>query len=58
MKSKELNDWSYDEVIDFCAGHILKKLIAGDLRGGVINCIELVQQWNPKTEKLKMRTTH
>lgn len=42
---KKLVDYSYDELIDYCAGHVLQRLIAGDLRGGISTTIHIANQW-------------
>lgn len=36
---------SFDEIVDICAEKILKKLLRGDMRDGVVNAVHVVIGW-------------
>jgi hypothetical protein len=48
------DDLSFDELVDWAAGHMLKELIAGNFRGGVWFALNVTSQWRIAQEaKLK-----
>lgn len=42
---KQLKNMKFDELVDWAAGHILKQLIAGKFRAGVIHAMDQSILW-------------
>ncbi len=50
---KELSEWTFDELVDYAAGEILKGLIAGNFRTQVFSMLDLTCRWRVEMDKKK-----
>lgn len=51
MNQKPFEKWTFDELVDYSAGEILKALIAGRFRTQVYLCLDMAIRW--QRENLK-----
>jgi len=49
---------SLDEIVDICAEKILKKLIRGDMRDGVVDAVHVVIGWQRQIREQQQEKGH
>jgi hypothetical protein len=53
---KELKDFTFDELVDYCAEKILCELMCGKFRSGVWTAVDIAARWrDEQNEKDKKR---
>ena len=45
---------SFDEIVDICAEKVLKKLLRGDMRDGVVEAVHVVIGWQRNIREQQM----
>lgn len=53
MNQKPFKNWTFEELVNYCAGEILKELIAGRFKTGVFCALDLCARWNQEQESKK-----
>ena len=49
---------SFDEIVDICAEKILKKLMRGDMRDGVVDAVHVVISWQRQIREQQQEKRH
>lgn len=55
---KPFEQWTFDELVEYCEGDILKRLIKGEFHASIWSNLDLAIRWSkeqdkPKTKKKK-----
>ena len=45
MNPKEIKDMKYDELVDYCASHVMQMLIKGKFRDGIWEALSMAIDW-------------
>ncbi len=50
---KDFKDWDWNELVDHCAGEVVKDLLLGKLRSAVAYAMQTALRWNDEQKKKK-----
>jgi len=46
MKDKSREDWTFDELVDYCCQRVLEELMNGKFRSGVYTAVNVACMWH------------
>lgn len=60
MKTQNIEDWTFEELVDFCSGHVLQELLRGRFREGMFTTVELAARWRrmQDEQEAKLKKKH
>lgn len=51
MKDKPREDWTFDELVEYCCLRILEELMNGKFRNGVHTAVNVAVMWHEDQQK-------